>query len=98
MTLRGEILALKNILNYTAKHNEIGNRHRQAALQTFDALVEAADSHQAKDVILQHAANAIFQHRDSGYLKNQSNENIAPMIKSVESLTKASGNLTKLNS
>jgi len=72
-----------------AQHNMIANRHRQTSLQTFNALVEAADNDAAKDIILQHAANSIFQHQDSGYLNKQGTDNAPNHIQVVEHLSKS---------
>lgn len=56
--------------NYTAqKHLEVVNRHRQNALDTFDAFVAAAGSNQeTKDAVLLAATSAIFDANHSSYL------------------------------
>lgn len=53
------------------KHNEIINRHRQNALQTFTTLVDASASSQAQDIVLSHAAASIFEPQETGYAKQQ---------------------------
>ncbi|WP_316360231.1 hypothetical protein [Devosia sp.] len=53
------------------KHNEITNRHRQNALQTFRTLVDASASPQAQDIVLTHAAASIFEPQETGYTRQQ---------------------------
>lgn len=56
--------------NYMAhKHNEVVNRHRQNALQTFKALVDAAKEPSKQDIILTKAAECIFGHQETGFVK-----------------------------
>ena len=58
--------------NYNAhKHNSVVNKHRQNALMTFSTLAEAGNNPEARDVVLQHAAAAIYAPNDSGYIKNE---------------------------
>lgn len=72
-------LSAKNFLSH--KHNSIINKHRQNALMTFNALVEASEQDHTRDVILNHAASCIFMPQDSGYTKNaNSNDNSAKTI------------------
>lgn len=58
-------LAAKNFLSN--KHNAIVNRHRQHALQTYQALVDAAGESGKSDIILSHAASCIFGPQTTGY-------------------------------
>lgn len=58
-------LAAKNFLSH--RHNTVLNRHRQNALRTFEALVEAAGDPASRDVILHHAASSMFSPQDTGY-------------------------------
>ena len=58
-------LAAKNFLSN--KHNAIVNRHRQHALQTYQALVDAAAESGKSDIILTHAASCIFGPQTTGY-------------------------------
>lgn len=58
-------LAAKNFLAH--KHNEIVNRHRQDALMTYRALVEAAGAPANRDVVLTYAAACIFGPQGTGY-------------------------------
>ena len=64
------LLIHRSIKNYTAqKHLEIINRHRQNALETFDAFVAAAEGNrETRDAVLLAATNAIFDANQSGYL------------------------------
>lgn len=61
------ILSARNFLSH--KHNEIVNRHRQNALLTFNALVEAADKPDARDIVLTYAAACIFAPQETGYTR-----------------------------
>ena len=51
------------------RHNEIVNRHRQNALMTYKALADAGGTAEARDVVLSHAASAIYKLHDTGYAK-----------------------------
>lgn len=62
------ILCAKNFLSH--KHNSIINKHRQNALMTFKALVEASGSNETKDIVLAHASSCIFSPQDTGYSKS----------------------------
>jgi hypothetical protein len=61
------LLSARNFLSH--KHNEIVNRHRQNALLTFKALVDAAGQKEAQDVVLSYAAACIFAPQETGYTK-----------------------------
>lgn len=61
------ILSARNFLSH--KHNEIVNRHRQNALLTFNALVDAAGNDEARDIVLTYAAACIFAPQETGYTK-----------------------------
>lgn len=58
-------LAARNFLSH--KHNAIVNRHRQDALLTYRALVEAAGVAANRDVVLTYAAACIFGPQSTGY-------------------------------
>lgn len=60
-------LAARNFLSH--KHNAIVNRHRQNALLTFKALVDAAGQEEKRDIVLTYAAACIFAPQDTGYTK-----------------------------
>jgi len=71
--------------NYFAnRHNTVVNRHRQNALLTYQALVEAAKNTANRDVVLQQAATCIFAPQPTGFTKEVSSE--APSAKSVVEL------------
>ncbi len=59
------------IRNYTShKHNAIVDKHRQNALLTYKALVDAAGETPNSEVILVHAAACIFGPQGTGYTKD----------------------------
>ena len=58
-------LSARNYL--AARHNEIVNRHRQTALQTFKTLADAAKEAQSRDVVLSFAAACIFAPQPTGF-------------------------------
>lgn len=54
--------------NYaTHKHNAVVNRHRQNALLTYRALVEASTGNGAGDIVLASAASCIFSPQETGF-------------------------------
>lgn len=54
--------------NYLAqKHNAVINKHRQNALMTYEALVDAAKDNANKEIILTHASACIFAPQPTGY-------------------------------
>lgn len=72
-------LSAKNFLNH--KHNAIVNKHRQNALMTHRALVEASGDEGVRDAVLLQASSCIFSPQSTGY--SQSNENDIGSQKSV---------------
>ena len=58
-------LSAKNFLNH--KHNAIVNKHRQNALMTHAALVEASGDEGVRDAVLLQAASCIFSPQSTGY-------------------------------
>ena len=59
-------LSARNFLSN--KHNAVVNRHRQNALMTYKALVEAAgEKQQASEAVLVHAASCIYAPQPTGY-------------------------------
>jgi len=85
------ILAAKNFLSN--KHNAIVNRHRQNALLTFNALVDAAKDEESKDIVLSQAASCIFSPQDTGYAKTSgdssaSNKTVVELVpRAIKTLT-----------
>lgn len=54
------------------RHNEVVNKHRQNALLTFNALVEASGDQQTREVVLTHASACIFAPQETGFSKQTS--------------------------
>jgi len=78
-------LSAKNFL--ANKHNSIINKHRQTALMTFKALVDAAQNTDNKEIILTHASSCIFSPQNTGFGRESGPS--SPTAKSVvELLTK----------
>ncbi|MCR9096306.1 MAG: hypothetical protein NXI30_18930 [bacterium] len=61
-------LCAKNMLSH--KHNAIVDRHRQNALMTYKAIVEAAGETPNREVILVQAAACIFGPQGTGYAQD----------------------------
>jgi len=59
--------------NFAAhKHNAEINRHRQNALVTFKALVDAGRIDEKQDIVLTYAAECIYGSRDTGFTRSSS--------------------------
>ena len=58
-------LCARNFLSH--KHNSIVNKHRQNALATYRAIVEASNGQANSDIILSQAAACIFSPQSTGY-------------------------------
>jgi hypothetical protein len=61
-------LCARNFLSH--KHNAIIDRHRQNALMTYTALVDAAGDTPNREVILVQAAACIFSPQGTGYTRD----------------------------
>ena len=83
------LLFAKNFLNH--KHNAIVNRHRQNALLTFNALVEAAGTEERRDVILTYAAACIFSPQETGYTKSANSGSPEMPLSIIQALPKVVG-------
>lgn len=59
------VLSARNFMSH--KHNSIVNKHRQNALMTHRALVEAVGDGGARDAVMIHAASCIFSPQPTGY-------------------------------
>ena len=79
-------LSTKNFLNH--KHNAIVNKHRQNALMTHKALVEAAVESGVREAIMVQAASCIFSPQPTGYAPPSSDNDIAAPKSVVEILSK----------
>ena len=84
------LLLNRCIKNYTAeKHLETVNRHRQNALDTFDAFVAASEGdRETRDAVLLAATNCIFDANQSGYLsvKTSRSESASPIPHVVKAI------------
>lgn len=65
-------LSAKNFLNH--KHNAIVNKHRQNALMTHSALVEASGDQGVRDAVLLQASSCIFSPQSTGYTAGNEND------------------------
>jgi len=82
-------LSARNFLNH--KHNAIVNRHRQNALMTHRALVEAASDHGIREAIMVQAASCIFSPQNTGYTGGGSSGGDTSSPKSVVELLSKAG-------
>ncbi len=80
-------LSARNFLSH--KHNAIVNRHRQNALMTHRALIEAAGDHGIREAIMVQAAGCIFSPQNTGYTFNASTGDSLSPKSVVEILSKA---------
>lgn len=81
----GLVTCVRNFLSH--KHNSVVNRHRQNALLTYTAFVDAAPSTASREIVLTHAAASVFSPQETGYIKN---EEPAGARSVMEMITKAS--------
>ena len=80
----GLVACVRNFLSH--KHNMVVNRHRQNALLTYTAFVDAAPSNASREIVLTHAAASVFAPQETGYIKQEE----PPGAKSVmDIITKA---------
>lgn len=87
-------MLIRSARNYSAhRHNEVVNRHKQNALLTFNALVEAGATPETRNTVLNHAAASIYAQPDSGYV-NSSADRGSSNTTLVEMLPRASAQLT----
>lgn len=63
------VMAAKNYVSH--KHNSIVNRHRQNALLTYKALVQASAGQGTEDIVLAHAASCIFSPQETGFAQGR---------------------------
>lgn len=76
-------LSARNFLNH--KHNAIVNRHRQNALMTHRALIEAASEPGIREAIMIQAAGCIFApqgtgYTESGYVEGASSKSVVELL------------------
>lgn len=65
----GLLVCVRNFLSH--KHNAVVNKHRQNALLTYTAFVDAAPSSASREVVLTHAAASVFSPQETGYIKQE---------------------------
>lgn len=63
----GLFTCVRNFLSH--KHNSVVNRHRQNALLTYTAFVNAAPTSASREIVLTHAAASVFAPQETGYIK-----------------------------
>jgi hypothetical protein len=81
--------------NYLAhKHNSIVNKHRQNALLTFKAIVDAAGTEERRDVILTYAAACIFSPQETGYTKPSTGGQSELPLNIIQAIPKMVGGAT----
>jgi hypothetical protein len=86
-------MLVRSSRNHSAhKHNEVANRHKQNSLLTFNALVEAGSTPDARNTVLNHASASIYAAPDTGYGKSRS-ESGPSNLTLVELLPKASAKI-----
>jgi hypothetical protein len=86
------LMAAKNYS--THKHNAVVNRHRQNALLTYRALVEATAGQGTEDIVLAHAASCIFSPQETGFTQGKGDQSSGS--KSVlELMTKSASKATE---
>ena len=69
-------LSARNFLNH--KHNAILNKHRQNALMTHKALIEASGDSGVREAVMLQAASCIFSPQSTGYTNDAGNDNNSP--------------------
>lgn len=74
----GYLLLLASRNYSTHKHNAVINKHRQNALLTYKALVEASADTGTEDIVLAHAAACIFSPQETGFTSSKGESSSAP--------------------
>ncbi len=82
-------LSVRNFLNH--KHNAIINKHRQNALLTYQALVEASGDAGVRDAVLLQASSCIFSPQSTGYVAGHETD-VSRQKSLVEILSKSATN------
>lgn len=65
----GLVVCVRNFLSH--KHNSVVNRHRQNALLTYTAFVDASPTEASREVVLTHAAASVFSPQETGYVRHE---------------------------
>lgn len=71
---------------FASRHNQTVNEHRKNAILSYRALLEPVGSAEHRDVILSHAAAAVFAPQDSAYVKGGAGPEIPTTI--INAVTK----------
>jgi len=79
-------LSAKNFLSH--KHNAIVNKHRQNALMTHKALVEASGVDGVRDAVLLQASSCIYSPQPTGYISSGGENDVSSQKSFVEIVTK----------
>lgn len=79
-------LSARNYLSH--KHNAIVNKHRQNALMTYKAIVEAAQEGDSREIVLTHASACIFSPQSTGYSSDSGGVDAAKATSIIEVLGK----------
>lgn len=87
------VLSARNFMSH--KHNAVINKHRQNALMTHRALVEAASESGARDAIMVHAASCIFAPQPTGYTQGQGDPDVGAPRSVIELASRSVGAITK---
>ncbi len=75
-----------------ASHNEVVNRHRQNALDTFETFDAAASDEQTKQAVLLRATECIFGHQPSGFARGGGDEATSSrLLEIIRGTTKGDG-------
>lgn len=87
------VLSARNFMSH--KHNAVINKHRQNALMTHRALVEAASESGARDAIMVHAASCIFAPQPTGYTQGHGESDVGSPRSVIELASRSVGAATK---
>lgn len=81
--------------NYRAhRHLAVTNRHRQAALRTFETFVKASEDSVTRDAVLLEATRCVFSHSSTGYLEGHDD---SPPSRFIEIFKAVTGGASKAN-
>lgn len=87
------VLSARNFMAH--KHNAVINKHRQNALMTHRALLEAALESGARDAIMVHAAGCIFSPQPTGYTQGQGDSDVGSPRSVIELASRSVSAATK---
>lgn len=88
----GLAVSVKNFRAY--RHNEILNKHRQNALETFEAFSNSAVDTQTKSAVLVEATHSIFGHQITGFSTSDKDSDVSSKIIEIlkPQITSSQGN------